>query len=103
MTGPEGTQQDTELDLAPSSDEPTAEVNQEPQDAEVDSASPTDEATAEINEVQWEEAATADYQARMRDFDEVESTPVVSLPVQKSQLDEDESDLKMPSPGDRSG
>ena len=101
MSDPEGTQQDTELDLESSSGKPTAGVNQEPQDAELDSASSTDEATAEVNEEPWEEAATADYETRLREFDAVESTPVVSLPVQSSQLDE--SDLKMPSPGSRSG
>jgi hypothetical protein len=104
MTNPEDTKQDTELlGLGSSNNEPTGEVGQEPQDAELDSASlstEADEATATIDEGEWQEAADADYQERMRDFDEVDSTPVVSLPVQSSQGDD--SELKMPSAGDQS-
>ena len=93
MNNPEDTQQDTGTDLEPSAEEPTAEANQEPQDTD----SATDEATSGINEEEWKAAAAAGYQERLSDFDEVDSTPVVSLPVQKSEGDDTE--LKMPSPG----
>lgn len=67
-------------------------------DANVDPESSTDEATADANlEAAGEELAGADYQARLREFDKVESSPVVSLPVKSSQLDE--SDFKVQSPG----
>jgi hypothetical protein len=45
---------------------------------------------------------TADYETRMREFDNVETaTPVVSLPVESSDLDD--SDLKVTPPGGQSG
>lgn len=75
MTNPEGTQQDAELDPESSTDEATADGNEEP----------------------WEKGAAADYQTRLQEFDQVESVPVVSLPVESSQLDE--SDLKVQPPG----
>lgn len=78
MTHPEGTQEDAELDPGSS----------------------TDEATPEIDEEEWKEAAAADYQTRLREFDNVESVPVVSLPVKSSQLEE--SDLEVESPGEGS-
>lgn len=79
------------------------------QDTERDPESPTDETTTDIEETGEEEAKTgiekageegvaADYQTRIREFDEVESSaPVVSVPVQSSQLEE--SDLKIQPPG----
>ncbi len=67
------------------------------QDAELDPESSTEEATADVNEKPSEEVATADYQTRLREFDNVESVPVVSLPVESSQLDE--SDLEVQAPG----
>lgn len=75
MTNPEGTHQDTEFDTGPS----------------------TDEAPTEINKDQAEALLTADYQTRLREFDKVETTPIVSLPVKSSDLEE--SDLKVPPPG----
>jgi hypothetical protein len=64
MTDPEGTQQDAELGPESSTDEASTGVNQKPED----------EATADVTE----EGATADYQARLSEFDNVESpVPVV--------------------------
>ncbi|MGH4013949.1 MAG: hypothetical protein ACRDSL_08495 [Pseudonocardiaceae bacterium] len=71
------------------------------QDAALDSESSTDEAAADVDEEQWVEAATADYQARLREFENVESTPVVSLPGDSSQLGE--GDLEVQPPSDPSG
>ena len=72
-----------------------------PQGTELGSESSTDEETADINEEPWQEAATADYQTRLREFDSVESQPVVSLSEQSSQLSE--SDLEVQPPGDQGG
>jgi hypothetical protein len=72
------------------------------QDADLDTESSTNEAPAEINEDQAEALLTADYETRMREFDNVETaTPVVSLPVESSDLDE--SDLKVTPPSGQSG
>jgi hypothetical protein len=67
------------------------------QDAELDTESSTDEAPTKINEDQAEALLTADYETRLHEFDNVETTPVVSLPVTSSDLEE--SDLKVPPPG----
>lgn len=72
------------------------------QDADLDTESSTDETPAEINKEQAEALLTADYETRMREFDNVETaTPVVSVPVESSDLDE--SDLKVQPPGGQSG
>jgi hypothetical protein len=72
------------------------------QDDDLDTESSTDEAPAEINKEQAEALLSADYETRMREFDNVETaTPVVSLPVESS--DRDESDLTVPPPGGQSG
>jgi hypothetical protein len=72
MTDPEDTPQDAELDPESSPDESSTDVNQEPED----------EATADVTE----EGATADYQARLSDFDNVESpVPVVEVTPDHSQ------------------
>jgi hypothetical protein len=85
MTEPEDTAQDTELDPKPSIDEGTADVNQGTGEEE-DKAPDYQEAA--------EELASADYQTRMKTFDEVDaSVPVVSLPVKSSDLDK--SDLEV--------
>lgn len=68
-----------------------------PQDAELDTGSSTEEASTEVNEEQAEALLTADYQTRLREFENVETTPVVSLPIKTSDLEE--SDLKVPPPG----
>ena len=85
MTDPEGTPQDAELDSESATDEAPADVNEE----------------SDVGEEPWEEAMTADYQERLREFDNVESTPVASLPGQSSQLSE--SDLEVQPPGEQSG
>ena len=73
-----------------------------PQDADPGSEPSPGEAAADVNEEEsWEEAASADYQERLQEFDNVESVPVVSLPGDPSQLSE--SDLTVQPPGDPSG
>jgi hypothetical protein len=72
MTDPEDTPQDAELDRESSTDEASTDVNQKPED----------EATADVTE----EGATADYQARLSEFDNVESpVPVVGGSPDQSQ------------------
>lgn len=71
MTDAQGTQKDTELDRG----------------------APTPDAPADGDRDLGEEGVAADYETRMREFDNVESTPVVSLPVESHDLDE--SDLKL--------
>jgi hypothetical protein len=100
MTKQEATQQDAEFDSESLTDEASAGANQKPRDVEPDVGSSTDETSGTVNEEPWEEAATADYQTRLDEFDNVESsTPVVSLPVTSSELAE--SDLKVQQPGDQ--
>ncbi len=61
-------------------------------DTELDREAPTPDAPADRD--LGEEGVTADYETRLREFDNVESpTPVVSLPVESHDLDE--SDLKL--------
>ncbi|MGH3548557.1 MAG: hypothetical protein ACRDQU_10710 [Pseudonocardiaceae bacterium] len=71
MTDPQATQHDTELDRGTS----------------------TSDAPADVDRDLGEEGVTAGYQARLREFDNVDSTPVVSLPVESRDLSE--SDLKL--------
>ena len=67
MTDPQDTQHDTDLDRE----------------------SPTSDAPDDGDRDLGEEGATADYETRMREFDNVDSsTPVVSLPVESRDLDE---------------
>ncbi|MFY9808297.1 MAG: hypothetical protein WCC38_09530 [Pseudonocardiaceae bacterium] len=40
-----------------------------------------------------EEGVTAEYETRLREFDNVDSTPIVSMPVESRDLSED--DLKL--------
>ena len=54
----------------------------------------------EVDEESWKDAASAGYQERVREFDNVESVPVESLPEDPSQLSE--SDLTVQPPGDQS-
>jgi hypothetical protein len=60
-----------------------------------------DEETPSFDAEAAQEGVTADYQERLREFDEVESVPVTSVPVPSSELKE--SDLKVESPGGQSG
>jgi hypothetical protein len=62
-------------------------------DTDLNREAPTPDVPADENLDLGEEGVTADYETRMREFDNVESTPVVSLPVESHDLDE--SDLKL--------
>jgi len=88
MTDPESTPQETELTPESPTDEMTA----------------TDEATTEVDQeakkkgltadyqIAGEKAAAADYQARLEEFDNVESpVAVVSLPVKTPNAESDEA------------
>ncbi|MDQ4011294.1 MAG: hypothetical protein M3228_11525 [Actinomycetota bacterium] len=86
MTEPEATQQDTELNPEAATDETTADGDDE---------------TAGFDAEAAQEGVTAEYQERLQEFDQVESTPVVSVPVPSSELKE--SDLKVEGPGGQSG
>ena len=86
MTEPEATQQDTELTPEAATDETAAGGNDEAAGFDAEAA---------------QEGVTAEYQERLREFDEVESVPVVSVPVPSSELKE--SDLKVEGPGGQSG
>ncbi|MGH3784811.1 MAG: hypothetical protein ACRDRO_30415 [Pseudonocardiaceae bacterium] len=78
MTEPEGTPQDTDLGPESSTHEATADVNPE---------SGGEEGASNYQE-EAEKLATADYQERMDEFDNVEaSAPVTSLPTKSSDLD----------------
>lgn len=78
MTEPEGTPQDT-------TDEATADVNQE--------AEKEEGAAADYQEAA-EEGPTDDYQTRMEKFEEVDaSVPVVSLPVKSGDLDKNDLEV----------
>ena len=110
MTNPEDSHQDAELNPESPTDETTAGVTDEASgadeagsvgkkasDAQASDAGETTGFDAEAAQ----EGVTADYQERIREFDEVESVPVTSVPVPSSELDE--SDLKVESPGGQSG
>ena len=97
MTDSEATHQDAELDAESPTDE-TADVTTD--EASADEPADSDETTGFDAEAA-QEGVTAGYQERLREFDEVESVPVVSVPVPSSELNE--SDLKVQSPGGQSG
>ncbi len=108
MTNPEATQQDTELNPEPSTEvkvnvseggQAASDVSEEGGQAAPDVSAEGDEAAPDFGE--GEEGVAADYETRLREFDEVESTPVVSVPVQSSQLEKD--DLEVQAPGGQSG
>lgn len=103
MTESEATQQSPGPDPDSSADEVTVNVSSAGEEGEAagsDSDSSADEAKANIAEA-GEEGVAADYETRLAEFDDVDSVPVVSVPVQSSELAE--SDLKVQSPGDQSG
>ncbi|MGH3981221.1 MAG: hypothetical protein ACREX8_17635 [Gammaproteobacteria bacterium] len=97
MTEPEATQQDTDLNPESPTDETTDVTTDE---ASADDVPSVDD-TAGFDAEAAQEGVTAEYQERLREFDEVESVPVDSVPVPSSELDE--SDLKLQSPGGQSG
>jgi hypothetical protein len=71
MTETEGTE-NTELNAQSESSE---------SDAELDTQPDGDDETTGINIEDAERRASADYQERIKEFDSVDSTPVVSVPA----------------------
>lgn len=51
------------------------------ENAQVKPQAASDDATTGINQEHAEELASADYQARLKEFDNVDTTPVVSAPA----------------------
>ncbi|MGH3798355.1 MAG: hypothetical protein ACRDRT_10605 [Pseudonocardiaceae bacterium] len=77
MTEPGNTAEDTQLDSESGTEEPTVDTGGEP----------------------WEEAATADYEERLSEFDKVESEPIASASTESQP---GESDLQVSMPEDQS-
>ncbi|HEX2263432.1 MAG TPA: hypothetical protein VHH52_06650 [Pseudonocardiaceae bacterium] len=100
MTEPEATQQDTDLNPESAADETTDVTTDVTDETSADETSDADE-TAGFDAEAAQEGVTADYQERIREFDEVESVPVTSVPVPSSELKD--SDLEVQSPGGQSG
>jgi hypothetical protein len=71
MTDTEGTE-NTELNAQSESSESDAELDTQPEG---------DDETTGINIEDAERRASADYQERIKEFDSVDSTPVVSVPA----------------------
>ncbi|MBV9057942.1 MAG: hypothetical protein JO296_00945 [Pseudonocardiales bacterium] len=71
MTETEGTE-NTELNAQSESSESDAELDTQPEG---------DDETTGINIEDAERRASADYQERIKEFDSVDSTPVVSVPA----------------------
>ncbi|MGH3788503.1 MAG: hypothetical protein ACRDRG_18595 [Pseudonocardiaceae bacterium] len=90
MTDSEATQQSPGTDPDPSADQTTANI--EDPDSSADQAARIEEA--------GEEGVAADYETRLREFDDVDSVPIVSVPVQSSELER--SDLEVQSPSSQS-
>lgn len=106
MTESEATPQDTDLEPTSSTEESTADVSQAGDEPTADVSQAADEPTADVSEggeeeettpnyqEEGEEKAAADYQTRLEEWDNVESSvPVVSLPVESGELDK--SDLEV--------
>ncbi len=77
MTEPENTAEDTQLDSESGTEEPTVDTGGKP----------------------WEEAADADYEERVSDFDKVESEPIATASTESQPS---ESDLQVSMPEDQS-
>ena len=95
MTESEANPQDTDLEPKSSTEESTADVSQAADEptADVSEGGEEEEATPNYQE-EGEEKAAADYQTRLEEWDNVESSvPVVSLPVESGELDK--SDLEV--------
>ena len=98
MTDPEATHQDTE----PNPEAPTDETPDVTTDeTSVDDVTGVDSEEPGFDAEAAQEGVTADYQERLREFDEVDTVPVTSVPVPSSELSE--SDLKVQSPGSQGG
>jgi len=88
MTEPESTSQETEHTPEPPTDEATAT---DETTTEVDPEAKQKGLTADY-QIAGEKAGAADYQARLEEFDNVDSpVPVVSLPVKTSHTESDEA------------
>lgn len=86
MTDPEGTPQETELNPGPAIDEAMTVVNQEAAKKGAEEAERKG-LTADY-QIAGEKAGAADYQARVAEFNNVESpVPVVTLPVKTPSLE----------------
>ncbi|MGH3775800.1 MAG: hypothetical protein ACRDRR_08685 [Pseudonocardiaceae bacterium] len=86
MTDPEGTPRATEPYPEPSTEEETVDVNPEAAERGLQEAERKG-LTADY-QVAGEKAAAADYQARLEEFDNVETpVPVESLPVKTPSLE----------------
>lgn len=102
MTEPEATQQDTELNPeSPADEAPDVTTDVATDETSADERAGGDDETAGFDAEAAQEGVTADYQERIREFDEVESVPVTSVPVPSSELDD--SDLEVQAPGGQSG
>ena len=77
MTEPENTAEETQLDSESGTEEPTVDTGGAP----------------------WEEAATADYQERLNEFDKVESEPIASASTESQPSG---SDLQVSMPEEQS-
>lgn len=98
MTDPEATHQDTEPNPEAPADE-TPDVTTD--ETSVDDVTGVDSEEPGFDAEAAQEGVTADYQERLREFDEVDTVPVTSVPVPSSELSED--DLKVQSPGSQGG
>jgi hypothetical protein len=76
MTEPENIAEDTHLDSEPGTGEPTVDTGGAP----------------------WEEAATAGYEERLSEFDQVESEPIASASTESQPSG---SDLRVSMPEDQ--
>ncbi|MGH4017332.1 MAG: hypothetical protein ACRDSL_26085 [Pseudonocardiaceae bacterium] len=69
------------------------------EDTQHDSESRTEEPTVDTGGAPWEEAATAGYQERLSEFDQVESEPIASASTESQPSG---SDLQVTMPEDQS-
>lgn len=69
------------------------------EDTQLDSESGTEEPTVDTSGASWDEAATADYQERLSEFDKVESEPIASASTESQPSG---SDLQVSMPEDQS-
>ncbi|MGH3943360.1 MAG: hypothetical protein ACRDTG_33000 [Pseudonocardiaceae bacterium] len=81
MAEPENTTEDTQLDSESGTEEPTVSGTEEP--------------TVDTDGAPWPEAAAADYQERLSEFDKVESEPIVSASTE-SPPSADDLEVSMP-------
>ncbi|MGH3926682.1 MAG: hypothetical protein ACRDTT_28110 [Pseudonocardiaceae bacterium] len=75
-----------------------AEPGNTTEDTQLDSESGTEEPTVDTGGAPWTEAATADYQERLNEFDKVESEPIASASTESPPS---ASDLEVSMPEDQ--